>query len=84
MSSPPVGPTDTEDELSDHSNQTLRYREDFHSATDARAPSDTMNDNAGSESRTFGTAIQKFSKDLIKSLGNFKFLDELTNDNYIS
>lgn len=43
-----------------------------------------MNENSGTESRTFGTAIQKHSKDPIKSLGNFKFSDELTDDNYIS
>lgn len=33
---------------------------------------------------SYGTEIQKFSKDLIKSLSNFKFSDELTDSNYIS
>lgn len=84
MSSPPVGPIDTEDEQSEHSHLTLRHRENFQSVSEAQDPSDTMNKNPASETRTFGTAIQKYSKDLIKSLGNFKFLDELSDDNYIS
>lgn len=43
-----------------------------------------MNQTSDMDTRTFGTAIQKFSKDLIKSPGNFKFSDELTDDNYVS
>lgn len=38
----------------------------------------------GHEARVFGNSLQKFSKDLVKSLGNFKFSDELTDDNYVS
>lgn len=33
---------------------------------------------------TFGSTLQKFSKDLVKSLSNFKFSEELTDDNYVS
>lgn len=43
-----------------------------------------MSGNQVSKSRTFGTDLQKFSKDLIKSLSNFKFSKELSDDNYIS
>lgn len=41
----------------------------------------TTNDE---EQRSFGSSLQKFSKDLVKSLSNFKFSEELTNDNYVS
>lgn len=40
--------------------------------------------NPVTTSTLYGTDIQKFSKDLIKSLSNFKFSDELTDSNYIS
>lgn len=36
------------------------------------------------EHHTFGSTLQKFSKDLVKSVSNFKFSEELTDDNYVS
>ena len=83
MSSPPSLLTDTEEELSDQSNHTLRNPEEFQSTSEYQSSSHNMNDSGSSESRSFETAIQKYSKDLIKSLSNFKFSEELTDENYI-
>lgn len=81
MSSEVNYPTDTEIDSSQNSfhtvrNQTLRANSSVEvmSETNANEP----------EARSFGTSLQKFSKDLVKSLGTFKFSDELTDDNYVS
>lgn len=40
--------------------------------------------DSSSNAKSFATEIQRFSKDPIKSLSNFKFSDELTDSNYTS
>lgn len=81
MSSPIPIPSEVECESSEDSTHTVG-KSKFHPASEDPIDISTM--NISSETRVFGTAIQKFSKDLIKSLGNFKFSDELTDENYVS
>lgn len=73
--------TDTENYASEDSFHTIRHH--LPSSTHSRTiMSDTQ--AAEPETRVFGTALQKFSKDLIKALSAFKFSDLLTDDNYVS
>lgn len=84
MSSPVDYSTDTKEEHSHSSINTVKNPETYMSMSDSREQSVNMNEDSSSQMKTFGTPIQKFSKDLIKSLNNFKFSEELTDDNYIS
>lgn len=81
MSSEEDYPTDTEIIASEDSSHTIG------NPTVHRFTSNiTMSEGNSNEPehRVLGTSLQKFSKDLVKSLGNFKFSDELTDDNYVS
>lgn len=82
--SPIDDPLTTEDELSEDSITTLCHCTSIHPSSETSPNLPPRVAMSESDSRTFGTAIQKFSKDLIKSLSNFKFSDELTDDNYVS
>lgn len=73
-------PTDTEDSESVNSSATVKKP----SANSSALTKANMSSRPPAEVRAFGTDLQKFSKDLIKSLSNFKFTEELTDGNYVS
>lgn len=77
-------PIVTEDEQSEDFTHTATQSLIDHPIRDQTENSTEMSQSPEPDTRTFGTAIQKFSKDLIKSLSNFKFSDELTDDNFVS
>lgn len=79
MSSPYNQSTNSEDEESNSSHLTAAPR---NPNTLLQREEITMDNSV--PSRMFGTEIQKFSKDLIKSLSNFKFSEQLTDLNYTS
>lgn len=84
MSSPFESPTDAEEDHSEDSCHTLTpSAKVLHTSASDMASSPALH-SSPVEARPFGTALQKYSKDLIKSLGNFKFDDELADDNYVS
>lgn len=71
--------TDTEEDSSVSSSNTIHEL----TTAEAEAPSN-VNMDSQAESRPFGSELQRFSNDLIKSLSNFKFTEELSDENYIS
>lgn len=84
MSSPPICPSDSETESPEGSTHTLRQSSEQSQEFESTTSTVAMIEGSESVTRSFGTAIQKFSKDLIKSPNSFKFTEELTDDNYVS
>lgn len=81
MSSNPEHQNNTEGDNSFVSTNTVQEP----SSQEVDKPSNFMIANESqSETRSFGSEFQKYSKDLIKSLSNFKFTEELTDENYVS
>lgn len=78
MSSEPDLFVDTEDEGSINSSHSTQRRISVSSSRPIMSHSPPQNNSA------FGSELQKYAKDLIKSLSNFKFSEELTDANYIS
>lgn len=79
MSSDTNHHTNTKGNSSFVSTNTVQENIPFESVSSPIISMDTQ-----SASRSFGSELQKYSKDLIKSLSNFKFSKELTDENYNS